>query len=48
MAVYLPVVAALIVGGSIAATATSVAVALVAVAVILFAGAPVRAPVLPT
>jgi len=36
MAVYLPVVAALIVGGSIAATATSVAVALVAVAVIMF------------
>ena len=36
MAVYLPVVAALIVGGSIEATVSSVAIALVAVAVILF------------
>ena len=37
MAVYLPVVAALIVGGTVLATATSVAVALVAVSVILLA-----------
>lgn len=37
MAVYLPVVAALIVGGSLQATATSVAVALIAVTVILLA-----------
>jgi CPA2 family monovalent cation:H+ antiporter-2 len=37
MAVYLPVVAALIVGGSATATAVSVAVALVAVSVILLA-----------
>jgi len=36
MAVYLPVVAALIVGGSITATATSVGVALVVVLVMLF------------
>ncbi len=36
MAVYLPVVAALIVGGSIEATVSSVAIALVAVAVIMF------------
>ncbi len=36
MAIYLPVVAALIVGGSLATTATSVAVALAAVGVILF------------
>ena len=37
MAVYLPVVAALIVGGTVLATLTSVAVALVAVSVILLA-----------
>ena len=37
MAVYLPVVAALIVGGTILATLTSVAIALVAVSVILLA-----------
>jgi CPA2 family monovalent cation:H+ antiporter-2 len=37
MAVYLPVVAALIVGGSVATTTTSVAIALVTVMVILFA-----------
>ena len=37
MAVYLPVVAALIVGGTIVATLTSVAIALVAVSVILLA-----------
>ena len=36
MAVYLPVVAALIVGGSVAATVLSVAVALMAVSVIIF------------
>jgi len=37
MAVYLPVVAALIVGGTVLATATSVTVALIAVSVILLA-----------